>query len=229
MVPDLPSLVAVITTVPGVTPVTRPVGDTVATAAALDDQVTTRSVTTVPFTSSTVALNWRVDLATIDDPCGRMLTDPTAKLEIVSAADPLFPSLVAVIVALPAATAVTTPCAETVATAVFELDHATAGPVTTLPEASFSVAASCVVCPTDIESGAGVIVTVATAACPTLTVATPVFPSDVAVIVAEPWPTAIIKPPASTVATLALLVLHAMARSLSGFCAASYAIAVNCA
>jgi hypothetical protein len=144
VVPDLPSLVAVITTVPGVTPVTRPVGDTVATAGALVAQVTTRSETTLPFTSSTFALNWRVDLATIDAPGGRMLTDPTATLEIVSSADPLFPSLVAVIVALPAATAVTVPCAETVATAVFELDHATAGPVTTLPEASFSVAASCV-------------------------------------------------------------------------------------
>ena len=99
---------------------------------------------------------------------------------------PLFPSLVAVIVVLPAATAVTTPCADTVATAVFELDHVTARPFNTLPTASLSVAVSCVVCPTDIESGLGVTVTVATAACETVMVAVPFFPSDVAVIVAEP-------------------------------------------
>jgi hypothetical protein len=53
-VPDLPSLVAVIVAEPMVTPVTTPALETVATAVLLDDQVTTRSVTTVPFTSVTV-------------------------------------------------------------------------------------------------------------------------------------------------------------------------------
>ncbi len=69
----------------------------------------------------------------------------------------------------------------------------------------------------------------ATAACETEMVAVPFFPSDVAVIVAEPVLTAVIMPFASTVATAALLVLHVMARPLSGFCAASYAVAESCA
>ncbi len=154
-------------------------------------------------------------------PCGCTTTDPTATFEIVTAAVPLLPSLVAVIVVAPAATPVTSPDEDTVATPAFELDQVTARPFSTLPEASFSVAASCVVCPTDIDSGAGATVTVATAACETVTVATPLFPSDVAVIVAEPWPTAVMFPFASTVATAPLLVLHVIARPLSGFCAAS--------
>jgi hypothetical protein len=54
-VPFFPSLVAVIVAVPPVTPVTTPVLDTVALAVLLEVQVTTRSVTTVPFTSLTVA------------------------------------------------------------------------------------------------------------------------------------------------------------------------------
>jgi hypothetical protein len=56
-VPLFPSLVAVIVTVPGVTPVTRPEAETVAIAVLLELHVTTRSVTTVPFRSFTVAVN----------------------------------------------------------------------------------------------------------------------------------------------------------------------------
>src|SRR5262245_8300031 len=75
----------------------------------------------------------------------------------------------------------------------------------------------------------GVTATEATAAWLTETVAAPVFPSHVAVIVADPVLTAVILPFASTVATAALLVLQVMARPASGFCAASYAVAENCA
>jgi len=46
---------------------------------------------------------------------------------------PLFPELVAVIVAEPAATPVTTPLEFTVATPVLLLDHVTVCPVITLP------------------------------------------------------------------------------------------------
>jgi hypothetical protein len=91
------------------------------------------------------------------------------------------------------------------------------------------MAKNCVVCPTVIVIGLGVTVTAATAACETEMVAVPFFPSDVAVIVADPVFTAVIIPFASTVATAALLVLHVMARPLSGFCPASYAVAENCA
>lgn len=51
------SLVAVIVAVPVETPVTMPVLETVATAVLLELHVTTRSVTTAPFASLTVAIN----------------------------------------------------------------------------------------------------------------------------------------------------------------------------
>jgi hypothetical protein len=55
--PHFPSLVAVIVAVPAPTAVTVPTVDTVATFALLVSHVTTRSVTTVPWTFLTVADN----------------------------------------------------------------------------------------------------------------------------------------------------------------------------
>ena len=60
----------------------------------------------------------------------------------VMVAVPVRPSLVAVMVAEPAATPVTSPLAETVATPLALVVHATGRPVSTLPPASRSVAAS---------------------------------------------------------------------------------------
>ena len=82
------------------------------------------------------------------------------------AAVPLWPSLVAVIVAEPAATAVTTPLARTVATAGASLAHVTERPVSVSPRASLSVAVSCGVAPTVRLSLAGATVTEATGAGP---------------------------------------------------------------
>src|SRR5439155_26406768 len=79
---------------------------------------------------------------------GLTVTDATGTIATVTLAVPLCPSLVAVIVADPAATPVTSPAAVTVAIAVFELVHATPRPVSTFPAASFGVALSCVVAPT---------------------------------------------------------------------------------
>jgi hypothetical protein len=56
---------------------------------------------------------------------------------------PLCVSLVAVIVAAPALTAVTRPLEETVATEVFADTHVTARPVSVVPPASRIVAVSC--------------------------------------------------------------------------------------
>src|SRR5919198_2119598 len=50
-----PSLVAVITTLPAETPVTSPLGDTIATSGLELVHSTTRSVKTVPLESRTVA------------------------------------------------------------------------------------------------------------------------------------------------------------------------------
>jgi len=62
----------------------------------------------------------------------------------VSDAVPRTPSLVAVIVAPPAAIAVTIPLDATVATLVFDDDHVTLCPVTTVPPDVLSVAVNCI-------------------------------------------------------------------------------------
>jgi hypothetical protein len=61
------------------------------------------------------------------------------------------PPLVAVIVALPTATAVTTPAELTDATPLLLLDQATVAPEITLPDASRTVATRVTVLPTPID------------------------------------------------------------------------------
>ena len=77
---------------------------------------------------------------------------------------PVLASLVAVICAVPAATAVTSPVELTVAMLLFALDQVTTRPVSTLPFASRSVADNCTVLPTCTLAVAGDTVTDATGA-----------------------------------------------------------------
>src|SRR6266498_3982129 len=86
----------------------------------------------------------------------------TGAAATVTAALPLCPSLVAVIVADPATFPVTSPLVLTVATAVLLLAQLTVRPVSVLPLASFGVAVSCTVCPTGMLAVAGVTATEAT-------------------------------------------------------------------
>src|ERR1043165_2142537 len=124
-----------------------------------------------------------------------------------SVAEPVCPSLVAVICAEPAATVVTNPDPETVATAVlFEL-HVTVRPVSVLPLASFNVALACVPCPAVTDDAPSATVTLATGgggAALTLMVADPVWPSLVAVIDAVPTASPFTRPLAVTLAIAAL-------------------------
>src|SRR5207244_246016 len=106
----------------------------------------------------------------------------------VTPAVPLFPSLVAVIVADPAPVAVTNPVALTVATEPLLVAQVTARPTNGLPAASLGVAVSCEVCPVCRLIDAGLTLTVATGVFETVTLAVPLFPSLVAVIVAVPTP-----------------------------------------
>jgi hypothetical protein len=68
---------------------------------------------------------------------------------------PFLPSLVAVMVAGPTATAITKPLPLTVATAGLPLDHVMARPVRGLPAESFVTAESCCVAPTKRVALAG--------------------------------------------------------------------------
>src|SRR5438132_1181814 len=144
-VPLCPSLVAVIVADPAPAPLTSPLPLTVATAVLLLPHVTTRPVRAVPFASRGVAVSCTVA------PCGTLadagvtVTDATGTFDTVTTAVPLCPSLVAVIVAAPVATAVTSPLPFTIATAVLLLAQVTARPLSGVPFASLGVAVSCAV------------------------------------------------------------------------------------
>jgi len=144
VVPLLPSLVAVIVADPAATAVMTP-ADTVATEAALVDHVTTRSVTTVPLASFTVSVGVAVCEMTRAKLGGDSVTLPTGIAVTVTVEDPLFPSAVAVIVAVPPATPVTTPDDDTVAVDALLVPHVMGRLVTTVPFSSFTVAVNVVV------------------------------------------------------------------------------------
>jgi len=104
------------------------------------------------------------------------VTEATGTVDTVTAAVPLRPSLVAVIVAAPTATPVTSPVAGTVAIATFELAQAITRPLSTLPAASLGVAVSCTVPPTYMLGTVGLTVTDATGTFATVTLAVPLCP-----------------------------------------------------
>src|SRR5437763_17049541 len=120
---------------------------------------------------------------------GFTATEATGTAATVPVALPAFPSLVAVIVADPAALLVTRPLGLTVATAVLLLAHVTVRPVSALPAESFGGAVSCTVCPTVRVAVAGATASEATGTDGTVIAAVLLLPSLVAVIVAEPWVT----------------------------------------
>ena len=160
--PLCPSLVAVIVAVPAAAPVTKPLLVTVATEVLLLDQDTARPDSGVPFASFGVATSCTVAPTKTDAAAGLTLTDATGTVITVMLALPLFPSLVAVIVADPVANAVTSPLASTPATLDWLDDQITARPERALPAASSGVAVSCTVCPTGVVPEGGVTTTWAT-------------------------------------------------------------------
>src|SRR5690349_1590435 len=101
-----------------------------------------------------------------------MITALTGFGLTVMAAVPLLPSLVAVMVALPGAIAVTRPVDETLATLGALVDHATVRPANSCPAASRGSAVSCVVWPTTRLLVAGVTATSATGTAVIVIVAT---------------------------------------------------------
>jgi hypothetical protein len=226
-VPDFPSLVAVIVTVPGETPVTTPTDDTVATVLLLDVHVTARSVTTVPIWSFTVAVSVVVCPVMTLAVAGVTVTLATGSAITVTVDVPLFPSLVAVMVAVPPDAPVTTPVLETVATAALLELHETTRSVTTVPFASLTVATSVVVSPSLTFTVAGETVTLPTGTAATVTAEVPDLPSLVAVIVTEPAATPVTTPVADTVASAVLLDVHVTVRPVSTTPFASFTVAVK--
>src|SRR6266851_4330886 len=227
-VPDLPSLVAVIVADPAATPVTNPLALTVATAGALLDQVTTRPLSVAPAASLVTAESCSVAPTSRPAGAGLTVTLATGTLLTVMADVPLIPSLVAVIVAEPAAIPVTNPLALTVATAALLLPHVTTRPARATPFTSFGVAVSCCVAPTSRLAAAGLTVTLATGTFSTVMADVPLIPSLVAVIVAEPAAMPVTNPLALTVATAVLLLPHVTTRPARATPFTSFGVAVSC-
>src|SRR5256885_2786371 len=134
---------------------------------------------------------------------GLTATDATDTGVTVTVDVPLFPSLVAAIVAKPAVRPVTRPFVPTAATAVLLLDQVTTRPVSVLPVESFVTAASCWVLPTLMLADAGLSVTEATGTLDTVIVALALLPSLAAVTVAEPTALAVTRPLSFTAAIAA--------------------------
>jgi len=203
-VPVFVSLVAVIVMVPGATAVTKPFASTLATVASLEAHVTVRPGRMLLLTSVSVAVSCCVGVipTTRLAEGGLTATALTGATVTVIEEVPLLVSLVAVIVEVPAATAVTKPFASTVAAAALLDVQITVRPLSGLPLASVRFAVSCCVgvTPNTRVAVAGVTVTALTGATVTVIADVPIFVSLVAVIVVLPAPTAVTKPFTSTVA-----------------------------
>src|SRR3989449_1690072 len=197
-------------------------------AGAPRDHVLPPAVNTVPAipaSSVVVAVSWLEQLPISPAPTSTTLEPGGGAGVTVTAAVPFLPSLVAVIVAAPAATPVTSPLPFTVATAVLSLAHVTVRPASGVPLASSGVAVSCTVNPACTEGAGGLTITDATGTKITVTAAVPLCPSLVAVMVAEPAATPVTRPLPLTVATAGLPLAHVTTRPTSVLPLASFSVA----
>ena len=207
----LPSwVVTVIVAEPTPTAVTTPVVLTVATLVLLLDHVT---FWFVALAGATVAVNVRVP-PTFNEVVGRQLPIVTLVgtigATVITHVLVLLPStVVAVIVAVPTPTAVTTPVVLTVATLMLLLDHVTFWLVAL---AGATVAVNARVPPTFngvVGRQLPIVTLVGIIGATVITHVLVLLPSTVvAVSVAEPTPTAVTTPVVLTVATAVLLLDH---------------------
>jgi hypothetical protein len=233
-IPVFVSLVAVIVADPAATAVTRPVELTEAMLVFALDHVTTRPVSTLLLASRVAAESCAVPPTTRLDVAGDTDTDATgtgAGALTVIAPVPVFVSLNAVIVALPAATAMTTPDAETVLTPVLLELQLITRPVSTLLLASRVTAESCAVPPTRRLDVAGDTDTEATgtgAGALTVIAAEAVCPSLETVMATFPAATAVTRPEAETLAIALFAELHPITRPVSTLLLESSVTADSC-
>ena len=130
---------------------------TLVMAGVLVDQLTVRPasdrVCPDPFLAITPSWSgWPGDRVAVE---GDTVTENTGSGATVTVAVPVAPSLVAVMVADPAVTPVTTPDAETLATCGSLLAYEMVLPVRTCPLSSVTIELSCSVCPAKIVTCPG--------------------------------------------------------------------------
>jgi len=220
--------VAVIVADPAPTALTIPLVETVAAAGALLAQVTTRPDSTAPAESFIVALSWTDPPTRRLEDGGVTLTDATGTTDTVTLEVPLWPSLVAVMVADPLARALTRPSDETDATLGALLDQVIVRPLNTFPEPSSVVAMNSEDVPTRRVAVGGETTTLATGTMTTLTAAGALCPSLVAVIVAAPAATPDTSPVAETDATAGASLDQVTTRPVRMLPNGSRVVAVSC-
>ena len=136
-------------------------------------------------------------------------------------ADPVAPSEIAEMVALPGATAVTSPVCETVAMAAALLLHCTVRPASVAPDALFGVATSWTGAFPMVSAAEGGVTDTDATGVRTVIVALPVRPSIAATTDATPSAIADTTPPADTVAIVGSVEVHVTARPVMTVPAAS--------
>jgi hypothetical protein len=203
------------TALPALTPVTNPDDDTVATVAAFVVQVTVRPVSACPTELYGVAVSCTVWPTLTLGVAGVTTTLATGTGATVMVDAPDFPSMVAVIVTVPADTAVTTPAEFTVARALLLLVQATVRRYSGCPSASRGVAVNVVVFPTTTVAVAGETTTVATGTILTVNVAEACRLSMVTTTIPVPGDNAVTRPPLLTLVMPGVLVDQVTVRPLS--------------
>src|SRR6266513_3962377 len=134
-----PSLVTVMLAVPRLTEVTTPLALTVATEVLSEDHADTFPLTTFAFASLNVTVAWVVEPTAVGD-ARDTVVEAMAMALTVSAAEPFFPSLAAVMLTDPPPIPVTTPALLTVATKELSDDQDTVRSVRGSPRPSLGVA-----------------------------------------------------------------------------------------
>src|SRR5579863_3641197 len=164
--------------VPAETAVTTPTLLTVATAVSLELNTTFEtSVALVPLLNVPIAVNCVVNPAAIELAAACSVTDSSAAAVTTTCVVPEQPPDVAVMIAVPAETAVTTPVLLTVATAtLLELNTTPDVRVELVPPLNDPMAVSWEVRPTAMELAADVTVMDSSAAATTTTLATVLTP-----------------------------------------------------
>ena len=214
-------------TEPGPWVVINPFWSTLASSTSMLDHDTVRPVSGVPDASRATAVACVVCPTVSDGEFNDTETDATGAGAAGGAAetstDPvvLMPSTVAVITALPADMAVTTPLDEIFATTGSELDHVTKRFVSVVPLAVRAVTASGELSPAVMFSADGDMDSVATGTAVDENAAVAVRPSAEAEIVAVPTEMLVTTPPAETLATTGFELDQVVARSAIGSPAAS--------
>ncbi len=158
---------------------------------------------------------------------GANVIDATgAGVTVIDAVPEALP-LVAVIVAVPAETALTTPVVETVAIVGVSELQTTVRPVSTLPLASFVTAVNVAVPPTTTLFVGGETVTLATGTAVTVTVAVAVLPSEVPVMTEVPGESPVTSPADDTPATAGVPELHVTTRPVRTLPLASFTVGTS--